>query len=83
LQNALRVLDYSQAKKSLIEILDNCLEGYAVFPGSYGKRDLFNWWLMEAVPATWCLQFPEFVYTIKGLQVLNPSLLASSDLQTT
>ncbi len=74
-RNALRVLDSSQAREALLEILDDCFEGYAVFPGSHGRRDLFNWWLMEAVPATWCLQFPQVVYTMKGLQELNQNLL--------
>lgn len=76
LRNALRVLDYSQAREALLEILDDCFEGYAVFPGSQGRRDLLNWWLLEAVPATWCLQFPKVIYTMKGLQELNPSLVA-------
>jgi hypothetical protein len=74
-RNALRVLDSSQAREALLEILDDCFEGYAVFPGSHGRRDLFNWWIMEAVPATWCLQFPQVVYTMKGLQKLNGNLL--------
>ncbi len=74
-RNALRVIDSSQAREAILEILDDCFEGYAVFPGSHGRRDLFNWWLMEAVPATWCLQFPQVVYTMKGLQELNQNLL--------
>ncbi|MDJ0731076.1 MAG: hypothetical protein QNJ33_13885 [Crocosphaera sp.] len=67
-KNLLRVIDFEGAKEALLNILDDCLEGYAIFPGSQGKRDLFNWWLLEVVPAVWCLQFPETVYTIKGLQ---------------
>jgi hypothetical protein len=75
-RNALRVLESSQGREALLEILDDCFEGYAVFPGSHGRRDLFNWWLMEAVPATWCLQLPQVFYTMKGLQELNQNLLA-------
>ena len=66
-KNLLQVLNPAKAKEALLEILDDCLEGYAIFPGSQGRRDLFNWWLLEAVPATWCLQFPESFYTIKGM----------------
>jgi hypothetical protein len=61
-----------EAKKALLEILDDCFEGYAIFPGSQGKRDLFNWWLLEVVPATWCLHYPKTLYTINGLQNLTP-----------
>jgi len=52
-EQAIRVLDYEQAKPAILEILDNCLEGYALFPGSQGRRDLFDWWLLNVVPASW------------------------------
>ena len=68
LKNSLKVLDIQQSKEALLNILDDCLEGYAIFPGSQGRRDLFNWWLLEVVPASWCLQFPNKIYTIKGIQ---------------
>ena len=67
LKNLLQVLNFDNAKEALLEILDDCLEGYAIFPGSQGRRDLFNWWLLEVVPATWHLKFPKSLYTIKGI----------------
>lgn len=67
-RNALKTLDPAQAQTALLDILDNCFQGYAIFPGSAGRRELFNWWLQEVVPATWFLQFPQYLYTIKGLQ---------------
>ena len=70
-KNLLQALNPSQAKEALLEILDDCLEGYAIFPGSIGRRDLFNWWLLEVVPCSWCLQFPESIYTIKGIIPFN------------
>lgn len=73
-RNLLRVIDPVQAKDGILEILDDCLEGYAIFPGSQGRRDLFNWWLLEVVPASWCLKWPENLYTIKGLCQVQPSL---------
>jgi hypothetical protein len=63
-KNVLRVLNPFQAKEALLEILEDCLEGYAIFPGSQGRRDLFNWWLLEVVPAAWCSQTPQFIYTL-------------------
>ncbi|MEM7556984.1 MAG: tetratricopeptide repeat protein, partial [Cyanobacteria bacterium P01_A01_bin.84] len=74
-KNLLQALNPANAKEALLEILDDCLEGYAIFPGSQGRRDLFNWWLLEVVPAAWCLQFPENVYTIKGIQSLDRNFL--------
>ena len=79
-RNGVRILDINQARTALLEMLDDCLEGYAVFPGSQGRRDLFNWWLLEVVPATWCLQLPKLVYTINGLKQLNPHQFCSQTI---
>lgn len=48
--NAIRTLDYYQVKSALMEILEDCLEGYAIFPGSKGRRELFDWWLLDVLP---------------------------------
>jgi hypothetical protein len=61
-RNLLLVLDAAQARSALMEILDDCLEGYAIFPGSEGRRALFDWWLTEVVPASWCLRLPTRIY---------------------
>lgn len=62
--NALKTIDESQSLAALINILDDCLEGYAIFPGSDGRRELLNWWLLDVVPAAWYLLPPNFVYVI-------------------
>ncbi|MFM7438020.1 MAG: hypothetical protein ACKO2V_05370, partial [Snowella sp.] len=67
-ENLLRSLAPSQSQNSLLEILDDCFQGYAIFPGSENRRDLFNWWLLDVVPAVWQLQTPQMLYTIHGLQ---------------
>lgn len=67
-QNLLKLIDSNQAKQAVLEILEDCFEGYAIFPGSQHRRDLFNWWLLDVVPATWCLKLPKKIYTIKGLK---------------
>ena len=63
-KNAVEVLDPNQSLEALLNILDDCLEGYAIFPGSQGRRELFNWWLLEVVPASWRFSVPHFIYTI-------------------
>ncbi len=65
-RNLLRVTVPELAREALLEILDDCFEGYAIFPGSAGKRDLFNWWLVEVVPAAWCLRLPNLIYTVNN-----------------
>lgn len=47
--NAVKALNYYKVKKALIEILIDCFEGYAIFPGSEGRRELFDWWLLEVL----------------------------------
>ena len=69
------LINWLKDKEALLEILDDCLEGYAIFPGSQGRRDLFNWWLLEVIPAAWCLRFPESIYTIKGIISFNSKTL--------
>ncbi|WP_254567801.1 hypothetical protein [Oscillatoria sp. HE19RPO] len=69
-KNAIRVLDREQAKEATLEILQDCLEGYAIFPGSAGRRDLFDWWLLEVVPASWYLLSPRALYVGEGVE--NP-----------
>jgi hypothetical protein len=65
--NAIKTLDYHQSIEALLEILDDCLEGYAIFPGSYGRRELLDWWLLEVVPASWYLLAPTSIYLVDKL----------------
>jgi hypothetical protein len=60
---AIQALDRSQAKDALLNILEDCLEGYAIFPGAQGRRELFNWWLLDVVPAVWNLLPPHQLYS--------------------
>jgi hypothetical protein len=59
-----RAQDSEYAAASLGDMLDLCLEGYAIFPGADGRRDLFNWVLLDAVPAAWSGRLPNFIYTM-------------------
>lgn len=64
LYQSLLVLEPERALDGLREILDDCIDGHAIIPGSDGRRDLFNWWLLDVVPSSWCLRRPAFSYTI-------------------
>lgn len=63
-KSVVEALDANQSLEALLDILDNCLEGYAIFPGSHGRRELFDWWLLEVVPASWYLFSPSSIYSI-------------------
>jgi len=65
--SAVNTLEPSHSLQALLDILDDCLEGYAIFPGSYGRRELFNWWLLDIVPSCWYLLPPTFVYSLNEL----------------
>jgi hypothetical protein len=66
--NAMKVINYDQSIEAILEILEDCLEGYAVFPGSYGRRELFDWWVLEVVPASWFLLPPKSLYVVEGIE---------------
>ena len=65
--NAIRLLESEQSVEALLEILDDCLEGYAIFPGFTGRREVFEWWIDEVVPASWFLLPPKSFYVVDGL----------------
>ncbi|EDX70779.1 hypothetical protein MC7420_1523 [Coleofasciculus chthonoplastes PCC 7420] len=65
--SAINALEPSHSLQALLDILDDCLEGYAIFPGSYGRRELFNWWLLDIVPSCWYLLPPTSVYSLNEL----------------
>jgi hypothetical protein len=58
LRNAARLTDAARARDAAAVMIDDCLQGYAVFPGSEGRRTLFDWWLHVVVPETWALRHP-------------------------
>lgn len=57
-ESAVHLLDRAQARAAVSEILDSIFQGYAVFPGSEGRRALFDWWLDDVVPAAAALRAP-------------------------
>lgn len=54
----------NRCRRLLLDILDLTLTGYAVHPGGgLARRDLFNWWLCQAVPATYMDRLPDHIYS--------------------
>ncbi|MEB3228389.1 MAG: hypothetical protein VKJ27_08385 [Synechocystis sp.] len=74
LEECLQVRDDLQAPSKLLDISEMCLEGYAIFPGSVGRRQLFDWWLLEAIPAACIRIFPTHIHTMRGLRPRQESL---------
>jgi hypothetical protein len=75
--NAIKTIEPSQDyREALLNILDDCLEGYAIFPGSAGRRELLNWWLLEVVPSSWWLRPPKSLYSPNISESVNNSDLA-------
>ncbi|NEQ95716.1 MAG: hypothetical protein F6K30_03130 [Cyanothece sp. SIO2G6] len=75
--HAIQVLEPHHSLQSLLNILDDCLEGYAIFPGSYGRRELFNWWLLDIVPSCWYLLPPTSVDLPNNLKDSDKGLALS------
>ena len=61
-----QALDPDHAPQALLDMLDDCLEGYAIVVGSRYRRALFNWLLVEVVPAAWSGQLPNKIYAPVG-----------------
>jgi hypothetical protein len=62
LRGPLSVGDRSNANKALQEMSDDSLQGYAIVAGSSGRRDLFNWWLVAALPAARSERLPDEIF---------------------
>jgi hypothetical protein len=57
----------SVRREAILNILDDCFQGYAIFPGSQGRRELFDWWLLDVVPSVFCGRLPKNIHTLKGV----------------
>lgn len=56
--------DPDRCPSLLLDILDLTLTGYAIHPGGGpARRDLFNWWLSQAIPATVFDRLPDHIYS--------------------
>ena len=61
----------SVKREAILNILDDCFQGYAIFPGSQGRRELFDWWLLDVVPSVFCGRLPKSIHTLKGIDKMT------------
>ncbi|MEI3651003.1 MAG: hypothetical protein V6D39_13620 [Dolichospermum lemmermannii FEM_B0920] len=66
-ENMLQALESVKTREAILNILDDCFQGYAIFPGSQGRRELFDWWLLDVVPSVFCGRLPKNIHTLKGV----------------
>jgi hypothetical protein len=57
------MIEHDQARGALATILDTVLQGYAIIPGSAGRRDIFNWIVLEVIPVAFIYRLPARIYT--------------------
>ena len=70
-ENMLQVLESIKTREAILNILDDCFQGYAIFPGSQGRRELFDWWLLDVVPSVFCGRLPKNIHTLKGIDKMT------------
>jgi hypothetical protein len=70
-ENMLQVLESVKTRAAILNILDDCFQGYAIFPGSQGRRELFDWWLLDVVPSVFCGRLPKNIHTLKGIDKMT------------
>jgi hypothetical protein len=61
----------SVKREAILNILDDCFQGYAIFPGSQDRRELFDWWLLDVVPSVFCGRLPKSIHTLKGIDKMT------------
>jgi len=70
-ENMLQPLESVKTRETILNILDDCFQGYAIFPGSQGRRELFDWWLLDVVPSVFCGRLPKNIHTLKGVDKMT------------
>jgi len=70
-ENMLQALESVKTREAILNILDDCFQGYAIFPGSQGRRELFDWWLLDVVPSVFYGRLPKNIHTLKGIDKMT------------
>jgi hypothetical protein len=61
----LQTLNTKIAYDAILDILYNAITGDAISGCTEARRDMFNWWLIEVIPAAYCLKLPSTLYSGK------------------
>jgi hypothetical protein len=59
----LQTLNTKTAYNAILDILYNAITGDAISGFAAAKRDMFNWWSIEVIPAAYCLKLPSTLYS--------------------
>ena len=76
LHNLLLMLTPFPVKGCLLDMLDDCFEGYAIVSGSHYRRELFDWFLLDLYPCAYQQIHPTHLYTIKEMSPVSPDILS-------
>lgn len=74
----LKIVNIKDAYRALFNILDAAINDEAISPHYWAKRAIFNWWLIDVVPAAYTLRLPATICTDRG----DPVDLAASSEQS-
>jgi hypothetical protein len=61
----LQTLNTKTAYNAILNILYDAITGDPISGFTEARRDMFNWWLIEVIPAAYCLQLPSTLYSRK------------------
>ena len=62
----LKIININDAYRALFNILDAAINDEAISPHYWAKRAIFNWWLIDVVPAAYSLRLPATICTDRG-----------------
>ncbi|PSB39731.1 hypothetical protein C7B69_01735 [filamentous cyanobacterium Phorm 46] len=65
LYGLVKTLNPKTAYKAILHILYDAITGDAISGFAAAQRDMFNWWLIEVIPAAYCLKLPSTLYSGK------------------
>jgi hypothetical protein len=61
----LQTLNTKTAYNAILNILYDAITGDAISGFTAAQRDMFNWWLIDVIPAAYSLQLPSTLYSGK------------------
>jgi hypothetical protein len=74
----LKMININHAYRSLFNILDSAINDDAISPHYWAKRSIFNWFLIDVVPAAYYLRLPATICTDRGTSVHLSAFLEQS-----